>query len=79
MKLTTFKWYIWTEQASSLSGLVNVGLNLPFVTCFCSSIYSASSCTSSSRQFGFLLESMVIDYIIKSRLYIGRSVNSTPV
>ncbi len=33
----------------------------------------------SSRQLSFLLESMLADYIIKSRLYIGRSVKSTSV
>ncbi len=59
-----------------LSALVNVELNLPFITCFYCSTNSASSSTSSSHQFGFLLEYMVADYIIISRLYIGMSVYS---
>ncbi len=42
-----------------LSALVNVELNLPFITCFYCSTNSASSSTSSSHQFGFLLSALV--------------------
>ncbi len=58
-----FNYQEMSSHAFLLSALVNVGLNLPFITCFCCSTNSASSSASSSRQIGFLLESMVVDYI----------------
>lgn len=46
-----FKCLEMSSHAFFLLALVNVGLNLPFITCFRCSTYSASISTSSSQQF----------------------------
>ncbi len=65
-----------SSHAFFFSALVNVGLHLPLIICFLSSTNSASRL--SPVRFSFRIHGGC-HHIIKFRLYIRKSVNSTPV